>query len=116
MEDIRCRPVLHTILKESSDLDDDGLKDLAVIKNHFKELADLRMMKESLRGIYRVAINHFEAELSLDEWCKQPMALNSEPLMKMVKCLRQHWKGILGFWKYDKLTNVWMDSTTRFKH
>ena len=48
-------------------MDAEAAKDLAVIKDHFKELADLHMMKESLRSIYRVADNPLETELSLEK-------------------------------------------------
>lgn len=97
------------LLHNEEDLDADAAKDLAVIKEHFKELADLHMMKESLRSIYRVVDNPVEAERALNEWCKQSLSLDSAYLEKMVKCLRQHWEGILGFWKYGGLTNAGME-------
>lgn len=97
------------LLHNEEDLDADAAKDLAVIKDHFKELADLHMMKESLRSIYRVVDNPWEAEVSLEKWCKQSLSLDSAYLGKMVKCLQQHWEGVLGFWKYDNLTNAGME-------
>ena len=97
------------LLHNEEDLDADAAKDLAVIKDHFKELADLHMMKESLRSIYRIVDNPWEAEVSLEKWCKQSLSLNSAYLGKMVKCLRQHWEGVLVFWKYDNLTNAGME-------
>ena len=97
------------LLRNEEDLDANAAKDLATIKDHFKELADLHMMKESLRSIYRVVDNPLEAELALDEWCKQALSLDSAYLKKMVKCLRQHWDGVLGFWKYDSLTSAGME-------
>ena len=97
------------LLRNEEDLDANAAKDLATIKDYFKELADLHMMKESLRSIYRVVDNPLEAELALDEWCKQSLSLDSAYLKKMVKCLRQHWDGVLGFWKYDSLTSAGME-------
>ena len=67
------------------------------------------MTKESLRSIYRVVDNPLEAELALDEWCKQALSLDSAYLKKIVKCLRRHWNGVLGFWKYDSLTSSGME-------
>ena len=54
------------LLRNEEDLDADATRDLAVIKEHFKELADLHMMKESLRSIYRVVDNPLEAELAFN--------------------------------------------------
>lgn len=97
------------LLQNQEDLEKDALKDLVGIKEHFKELADIHMMKESLRSIYRVAETEFQAETAMQDWCVQATSLHSEYLDKIVKSIRQHWDGIIGFWTYGGLTNASME-------
>ena len=84
-------------------------KELEELKTHFKELADIYMMKEALRSIYRTAMSVVEAETALWDWCKKALLLQSVSLHKMVKSIVAHWEGILGYWKYDGLTSAGME-------
>ena len=62
-------------------------KELEELKTHFKELADIYMMKEALRSIYRTAMSVVEAETALWDWCKKALLLQSVSLHKVVKSI-----------------------------
>ena len=97
------------LLHNQEDLNEEAVADLAVLKEHFKELSELHMMKEALRSIYRVVMTEDEAETALRDWCAKAMRIQSKPLQSMVKTIQSHWDGILGFWKYDGLTSAGME-------
>ena len=97
------------LLHNQEDLNEEAAADLAVLKEHFKELGELHMMKEALRSIYRVVMTEDEAETALRDWCAKAMRIQSKPLQSMVKTIQSHWDGILGFWKYDGLTSAGME-------
>ena len=96
------------LLHNQEDLNEEAA-DLAELKEHFKELSELHMMKEALRSIYRVVMTEDEAETALRDWCAKAMRIQSKPLQSMVKTIQSHWDGILGFWKYDGLTSAGME-------
>ena len=97
------------LLQNQEDLNENAVKELEELKTHFKELADIYMMKEALRSIYRTAMSVVEAETALQDWCKKALLLQSVSLHKMVKSIVAHWEGILGYWKYDGLTSAGME-------
>lgn len=97
------------LLHNQEDLNEEAAADLAELKEHFKELGELHMMKEALRSIYRVVMTADEAETALRDWCAKAMRIQSKPLQSMVKTIQSHWDGILGFWKYDGLTSAGME-------
>ena len=101
------------LLRNEEDLKPEAAEHLALIKETFKELADVHMMKESLRSIYSVAQNASQAEFALRQWCETAKLIESPDLHKMVKTLENHWDGILGFWHFGGLSNAAMDSTTK---
>ena len=84
-------------------------KRLKKIKATFQELADLHMMKEYLRSIYRVATSASSAEIALQFWIKIAKQIKSKELQKMVGTLENHWNGILGFWRFGGATNAAME-------
>ena len=98
-----------TLLHNEEDLDEEAAEHLEEIKNTFQELADLHMMKEYLRSIYRVATSEWSAEIALRFWIKTAKGMKSDLLQKMVGTMEKHWKGILGFWRFGGATNAAME-------
>ena len=66
-------------------------------------------MKETLRGIYRLARNVYDAELMLTHWCRQAEASDVGELRQMARTVRRHFDGILAYWRSDKLTSAQME-------
>ena len=81
------------LLHNQEDLNEEAAADLAELKEHFKELSELHMMKEALRSIYRVVMTEDEAETALRDWCAKAMRIQSKPLQSMVKTIQSHWDG-----------------------
>lgn len=79
------------------------------IKQTFQELADVHMMKETLRSIYSVNQDASQAEDALLRCIKAALQIQSDQLQKMAKTILQHWDGSLGFWRFGNLTNTAMD-------
>lgn len=98
-----------TLLRNAEDLSEEATEHLEEIKATFQELADLHMMKEYLRSIYRVATSAASAEIALQFWIKIAKEIKSEELQKMVGTLEKHWDGILGFWQFGGITNAAME-------
>lgn len=98
-----------TLLRNAEDLSEEAIEHLKEIKETFQELADLHMMKEYLRSIYRVATSASSAEIALQFWIKIAKEIKSEELQKMVATLENHWDGILGFWQFGGATNAAME-------
>ena len=96
-------------MHNEEDLDEEAAEHLEEIKNTFQELADLHMMKEYLRSIYRVATSEWSAEIALRFWIKTAKGMKSDLLQKMVGTMEKHWKGILGFWRFGGATNAAME-------
>ena len=97
------------LLQNQEDLSEEATAELAKLKKHFKELADMHMMKETLRSIYRIAMSPVEAETALRDWCDKAMLIPSIWLHKMAKTILSHWDGILGYWRYNALTSAGME-------
>lgn len=98
-----------TLLRNVENLSDEANKHLEVIKTTFSELADLHMMKEYLRSIYRTAQNSNEAEIALLKWTEIARIIKSDELQKMVKTIENHWEGILGYWYFGGVTSASME-------
>ena len=98
-----------TLLRNAEDLTEEATEHLKEIKETFQELADLHMMKEYLRSIYRVATSVTSAGIALPFWIKIAKEIKSGELQKMVDSLEKHWDGILGFWQFDGVTNAAME-------
>lgn len=64
------------LLQNQEDLNENAVKELEELKTHFKELADIYIMKEALRSIYRTAMSVVEAETALRDWCKRHCCFN----------------------------------------
>lgn len=99
----------YTLLRNEEDLSSEAAEHLAEVKAAFQELADVHMMKEYLRSIYRIAKNASEAEIALKFWIKLAKQIKSDHLQKMVKTLESHWDGIIGFWQFGGITNAAME-------
>ncbi len=83
-----------TLLHNEEDLDEEAAEHLEEIKTTFQELADLHMMKEYLRSIYRVATSEWSAEIALRFWIKTARGMKSDLLQKMVGTMEKHRKGV----------------------
>ena len=77
-----------TLLRNEEKLKPEAMERLTQIKATFQELADVHMMKEALRSVYRVAQNSSQAEIALTDWCNAAMLIDSDQLHKMVKTLK----------------------------
>ena len=76
-------------MRNVEDLSEEATEHLKEIKETFQELADLHMMKEYLRSIYRVATSASSAEIALQFWIKIAKQIQSEELQKMVASLTE---------------------------
>lgn len=94
-----------TLLRNAEDLSEEATEHLKEIKETFQELADLHMMKEYLRSIYRVATSVPSAEIALQFWIKIAREIKSEELQKMVGTLRKNNGGKHGNDKAENMGN-----------
>lgn len=98
-----------TLLRNEEDLKPEAAARLEKIKEVSEDLGVVHMMKEALRSIYRVAQDSSQAETALNCWCNAALQTAVPELHRMVKTLRSHWKGILGFWTFGGVTNAAME-------
>jgi transposase len=97
------------LLKGEESLDQNGQADLARIKAINNDLADAYMLKERLRTIYTTAKDGYDAYCLLRSWCSMAEATEIAEVKAMANTIRNHIKGILGYWKLGGATNASME-------
>ena len=96
-------------LRNVENLEPDAKLLLDNLRNTFKELGDVSMMKETLRSIYRMAKDDFQAEAAFKNWCSIARKTEIKELGDMAKTIENHLQGIIAFWKTDALSNAGME-------
>lgn len=86
-----------TLLKNIENLDEDGKKELAGIRNTYWELGEMSMMKECLRNIYSIAETAEDATTAFVYWCKLAVETGIGELKTMAKTITQKLDGIVAF-------------------
>lgn len=99
----------YLFLTAEERLEKDRLKKLKKLRNMFKDLGEINLMKEYLRGIYRNVIDPLVAEGALIDWCEMADESSITGLHQMAKTIRNHINGIVAFWKTDGITNAAME-------
>ena len=97
------------LLRNEDSLDERGAEDLDRIRAISSDLNDAHMLKERLRAIYATAKDGFDAYCLLRGWCAMAEATNVPELEAMANTIRNHIKGILGYWKLGGATNASME-------
>ena len=96
-------------LKGEETLTADEESELNALKAIFEDLSTAHAMKEKLRFIYRAAITEVDAELLLESWIKSAKESGITCLNTMANTLTRHFDGVLGYWKFNRLTNAGME-------
>lgn len=97
------------LLKGEESLDKNEQEDLARIKAISSDLIDAYILKERLRTIYATAKDGYDAYCLLCSWCSMAEATEIPEVIAMAKTIRNHMKGILGYWKLGGATNASME-------
>lgn len=96
-------------LRNVEDLEPDAELLLNNLRNMFKELGDVSMFKEALRGIYRKADTDFQAEAAFKNWCSLARKSEVKELEEMAKTIENNLTGITAYWRMAGLTNSSME-------
>ena len=99
----------YLFLKAEERLKKDRLEKLKYLRDMFKDLGEVSLMKEYLRGIYSNVSEPFIAEGALIDWCEMADATSIKPLHQMAKTIRNHIDGIVAFWSTNGITNASME-------
>jgi len=70
------------------------------------DLGKAYVLKEELRDIYAYASEEGKARTLLEEWIEKAKASDVAQLESMAKTLESHLEGVLGFWKYKRVSNA----------
>ena len=93
-------------LSNIENLDDKSKDKLENLRNIFTDLGGVNIKEEELRSIYENAIDEFDAEILLKEWCTTSKTTGVSELIKMAKTIENHIEVILSFWRNNRLTNA----------
>ena len=97
------------LLKGEESLDENGQVALERIKAISSDLTEAYILKERLRTIYATSKDGYDAYCLLRSWCSMAEATQIPEVKAMVKTIRNHMKGILGYWKLGGATNASME-------
>jgi transposase len=97
------------LLKGEEKLKIDKLIKLNFLRDIFKDLGEVSLMKEYLRGIYKNVKDSITAESELVAWCELAIQTSVKGLHQMAKTIQTHMKGIVAFWSSDGVTNASME-------
>lgn len=89
-------------------LDDEKKKDLAYLRENYKDLGDATAIKEELRSIYRCN-DAQEAESKLRRLIDTARETEVEELVKVAKSIEDHFDGIIAFWHSNRITSAAME-------
>ena len=67
------------------------------------------MMKESLRSIYHMAGNSFQAQKAFKNWCSIARQTEIKELITMAKTIENNLHGIIAYWTTNALSNAGME-------
>ena len=73
------------------------------------DLTEAYILKERLRTIYATSKDGYDAYCLLRSWCSMAEATQIPEVKAMAKTIRNHMKGILGYWKLGGATNASME-------
>jgi len=93
-------------LRNAEDLAPDDKAALDAARAQFRDLSDAYLFKERLRSIYAQACCEFDAAFQLDAWCAQAEACGVKEMAAMAKTVRNHFTGILAYWRNDRASNA----------
>ncbi|HBM16644.1 MAG TPA: ISL3 family transposase [Lentisphaeria bacterium] len=99
----------YLFLRNVENLEPDAKQLLDNLRNVFKELGDVSMMKEGLRSIYQISRNCSQAEAAFKNWCAIARQTQIKELEAMSKTIENNLQGIIAFWKTNKLSNAGME-------
>lgn len=97
------------LLKAEEKLNEEEAGELEALKELFEELSTTHAMKEKLRYTYRTATNEDDARFLLEKWIKDAKDSGIACLNTMANTLTRHMEGVLGYWKFNQLTNAGME-------
>lgn len=97
------------LLKAEEKLNENEADELEQLKALFEELSTSHVMKERLRSIYRTAKDEDDARVLFEGWIKDAQGSGIPCLKTMSKTLTRHLEGVLGYWKFNQLTNAGME-------
>lgn len=99
----------YLFLRNVENLEPDAKQLLDNLRNVFKELGDVSMMKEGLRSVYQISRNCSQAEAAFKNWCAIARQTQIKELEDMAKTIENNLQGIISFWKTNKLSNAGME-------
>ena len=92
---------------ENLNIEEKGrLDDLRIV---FEDLGTVSFLKEALRKIYVISKNEYDAELSFNYWCTLAVESGIQQMLTMAKTIKKNIDGIIGYWRYNKLTSASME-------
>jgi len=89
-------------------LDDEKKKDLAILRENYKDLGDATLIKEELRSIYCCNDAHV-AESKLKRLIDTSKETGVDELVKVAESIEYHFDGILAFWHSNRITSAAME-------
>ena len=90
-------------------MEEEAQTELKKLCETFSDLGKMTAMKESLRAVYKISQNSYDAKLGLLSWCEKADRSEIPELIAMARTIRKHMKGILAFWKSNRLTSAGME-------
>ena len=85
------------LLKGEESLDENGQVALERIKAISSDLTEAYILKERLRIVHATSKDGYDAYCLLRSWCSMAEATQIPEVKAMVKTIRNHMKGILGY-------------------
>ena len=96
-------------LKNEEDIPENNQNILHNLRGNFQELGDAYMFKETLRTIYRVAQDAYQANIAFHRWCKLAEETLVPELKTMAKTIRDRLDGIVSYWTFGHVSNASME-------
>jgi transposase len=96
----------YLLLRNEESLPSDAATELAELRLQYKDLGTASMMKEYLRNIYKMATDEKLAEKAFVLWCEKADISGISCLKQMARTIRKRMKGLLAYWRHNKLTNA----------
>jgi transposase len=93
------------LLRNEEDLKPEDAEKRIELREKFPDLGMADIMKERLRNIYKLAENHLDAGLMLDDWLWDAEASGIQELKSVAKTFRRNKEGILAYWTTDGMTS-----------
>ncbi len=94
------------LLRNEENLSKSAKKELADLRDNFKNLGVASAMKEYLRNIYKLAPDKEIAKQAFEKWCHMADESSIYILKTMAKTIRRRLNGLLAYWKHNSLTSA----------